>query len=101
MRPRALPTIPNWMLTTIACLAEYRALRTREEPSPTFDQARVNNYHWYVRSDRAMQELGWQTRPLRQTIQDMFAWFAEQNLLSCRGINRWWMRPGTALPARV
>jgi hypothetical protein len=63
----------------------------------------MNRYCWFVRSDRACAELGYQARPVEQTLIDTLAWFRRRrNNLALDRLNRWWMRPGrTPRPALV
>jgi dihydroflavonol-4-reductase len=92
-RPRAMPTLPRWMLAGLAEISELRSRFTGREAFPSRQGVRVNRFTWYVRSDRAVRELGYSQRSLEATLRDTFAWYAAQ----CRGqlhpVSRWWFRP--------
>jgi dihydroflavonol-4-reductase len=100
LRPRALPRLPNWALTLFALVAHGRAWLKGKEPYPSLQQVRLNRYHWFYHSDRAVAELGYRARPLWETLADTYRWFAERGRLGLRGLNRWWMRP-QAVPERA
>jgi dihydroflavonol-4-reductase len=93
MRPRALPRLPLWALRALAVLAEGRARLTGKEPYPSRQHARLNAWHWFVRSDRARSELGYQPRPLARTLEETYRWYVARHQLTLRGLNAWWMRP--------
>jgi dihydroflavonol-4-reductase len=92
-RPRAVATLPWWVLAALAELAELRALVTGREPYPSRQGRRLHRYYWFVRSDRAARELGYAPRPLAATLRDTHAWYAARGLGLPRGMNRWWLRP--------
>jgi dihydroflavonol-4-reductase len=92
-RPRAVPTVPRWLVTAVAELSELRARVTRQEPYPSRQGARMHRYCWFVRSARAEGELGYTARPLAATLWDAYAWYAANGLGKVLGINRWWLRP--------
>lgn len=91
-RPRAVPTAPRWLLTAVAELSELRARFTGKEPYPSRQGARMHRYCWFVRSDRAEQELGYAARPLAATLRDTYAWYSAQGLGTVPGVHRWWLR---------
>jgi dihydroflavonol-4-reductase len=91
-RPRPVPTIPPWLFAALAECAEIRAWLTGREAYPSRQAARLHRYRWYVRSDRAIRDLGYTARPLPMTLSDTFAWYAAGGLGMPRGINRWWLR---------
>jgi dihydroflavonol-4-reductase len=92
---RLRPRMPAWALLALAGLAEVRARWTGKEPYPSLAHARMNRYCWFVRSDRACAELGYEARPVEQTLADTLAWFRRRRNLSLDRLNRWWMRPGS------
>jgi dihydroflavonol-4-reductase len=96
LHPRALPQVPLWALRVVALLAEGRARLTGREPYPSFQHARLNSWYWYVRSDRARDELGYRPRPLTDTLADAYRWYAAAGRVPLRGLRRWWMRPAIA-----
>jgi dihydroflavonol-4-reductase len=95
-RPRWQPQVPSWAQVAVAGLAEARACWTRKEPYPSLGHARMNRWFWFVRSDRARIELGFEVRPLDHSLADTHAWYRQRGELSLRGFNRWWMRPRAA-----
>ncbi len=95
-RPRVVPTLPNWLLGLFASLGEKRSTWTGKEPYPSYQQARLNRFQWFYRSDRAVHELGYEPRPLDETLADAHRWHGEHGLGALRGFNRWWLRPRSA-----
>jgi dihydroflavonol-4-reductase len=93
LSPRWLPQFNYRALRLLAALSESRALLTGNEPHPSRQQALLSRYFWYYDSTRARQELGYQWRPLAQSIKDAFAWHRSLRPLLLRRPNRWWMRP--------
>ncbi|MBX7103134.1 MAG: NAD-dependent epimerase/dehydratase family protein [Gemmataceae bacterium] len=93
LSPRATPTLPLSVMWMIAGLAELRARRTQREPYPSFQHVRLNRYHWFADSARAIRELGYNPRPLEETVRDTFAWFSGAGHTTLRGMSKWWMRP--------
>jgi dihydroflavonol-4-reductase len=92
-RPRAKLVLPYWGITALAGCSECRAWLTRRHPYPALQHARLNRYHWFYRSDRAARELGYTSRPLGESLDDTFRWFASRKTLRPRGAGHWWMRP--------
>jgi dihydroflavonol-4-reductase len=93
MRPRWLPRLGTWGMAVLALLAEGRAKLAGKEAYPSFGHVRLNRHYWFCRSDRARAELGYEPRPLRQSLADAHTWLREQEGLALRGLQRWWMRP--------
>lgn len=92
LRPRLLPCWPGWALNGAAVLAELRGWLTHKEPYPALQHVRLNRVHWYVRSDRAVRELGYTARPLDRSLAETYRWYGTRTPLRLRGFNRWWMR---------
>jgi dihydroflavonol-4-reductase len=92
-RPRAMPTLPRWMLSALAELSELRSRFAGREPYPSRQGVRVNRYTWYVRSDRAVRELGYSQRSLEATLHDTYAWYTAQRRGQLHPVSRWWFRP--------
>ncbi len=67
--------MPNWLHSAIAGIAEMRAYFSKQEPFPALQHARLNRYFWYYSSERAMTELGYQSRPIDETLLDAYAWY--------------------------
>ncbi|GAC1475169.1 MAG: NAD-dependent epimerase/dehydratase family protein [Isosphaeraceae bacterium] len=93
LNPRATPLLPAWGLAALAGCGECRSWLTRRHPYPSLQHARLNRYFWFYRSDRAARELGYSPRPLVESLEDAFQWFAARKGLKPRGASRWWMRP--------
>jgi dihydroflavonol-4-reductase len=74
--------MPAWFYSSIACFAELRGLWLNKEPYPALQHVRLNRYHWYYSSARAGAELGYQSRPIRDTLQDAHAWFCDHRQLA-------------------
>ncbi len=72
--PRRPPRLPGWAVAALAAVAECRGRLAGREPYPSFAHARLFRHFWYARSDRAARELGYRTRPLRQTLADAYRW---------------------------
>jgi dihydroflavonol-4-reductase len=92
LAPRAIPKLPPWLMHTFAVAAELRGRLTAREPYPSFQHARLNRLFWFVRSDRARWELGYASRPVRQSLVDAYQWHSGRQVLTPRGPARWWMR---------
>jgi dihydroflavonol-4-reductase len=96
--PRLAPRMPGWLQTALAGLAEMRSRWTGKEPWPSLGHARMYRYCWFVRSDRARAELGFETRALDDSLADALAWYGGIDTIGLRGLNRWWMRPDEPIP---
>lgn len=92
-RPRWTPTLPAWSMRVLASLAERRAAVAGREPYPSIQHARMQRYFWYYDSARARGELGYRTRPLDETLQDMYRSLQDQHAIKLKGLNRWLLRP--------
>ncbi len=99
LRPRAIPRVPWWCLAAAATLAEGRSRVTRRAPYPSLQLARMNRYYWFYQSDRAARELGFQPRPLAQSLDETHRWCGSVSRLTVRGFSRWWMRPDDREPS--
>ena len=73
---------PYRLLRTIAPLAEIFARITGADPLFTRDAiVTLRNGSKYVSSEKARRELGYQSRPLEETIADAYRWFEQNNYL--------------------
>jgi dihydroflavonol-4-reductase len=99
-RPRALWRAPRWVMSALAVLAEGRSLLSGKEPYPSFQHVRLNGYEWFASSDRAEAELGYRSRPLRESLADAYRWHRAQQQWRLGGPQRWWLR-GPAEPPRA
>ncbi len=75
------PTIPAWLLSSLALFAEARATITKREPHPSLRYARLNWYNWFYDSSRAFQELGFRARPLLETLADTYRWHCDEGIV--------------------
>lgn len=96
LRPRRLPRLSRLSLRLLAGLAEGRGWLWGKEAYPSLQHARIHDYYWYADSGRAQRELGYRARPLGESLDDAYRWFADTGRLGLRGLNRWWMRPALA-----
>jgi dihydroflavonol-4-reductase len=70
--------MPNWLYAAIACVAEMLAHFVNKEPYPALQHTRLNRYYWYYSSERARTELGYEPRPIQETLRDAYEWFQAQ-----------------------
>ena len=96
LRPRALPRMGIVGLSLFALLAEARAKLLGKEAYPCFGHVQFNRFLWYCDRSRAMRELGFIPRPVRESLADAHTWHREYAGLALRGLARWWMRPRAA-----
>ena len=96
LRPVASPVLPAWGLMVLAVCGEGRSRLTRRHPYPSVQHARQNRYHWFYDSSRAARELGFESRPLADTLADAYAWFSGFRAVRPRGLSKFWMRPEAA-----
>jgi dihydroflavonol-4-reductase len=93
-RPRAVPTMPAWLLHGMAGLAELGGWLSGREPYPALQHVRLNRWYWYCRSDRARSELDWEPRPLAESLADAYRWWGGVVRFRSGGwLKRWWYRP--------
>jgi dihydroflavonol-4-reductase len=89
------PWLLGWPFVLVAGL---RSWWTGREPYPSATHLLMSRYYWYVRWERAYQELGFWPRPLRRSLQDTFQWFATCHRLTLRRIHRLWVRAARQVP---
>jgi dihydroflavonol-4-reductase len=77
--------MPGWFYTLLAYGAELRGRLLRREPYPSIQHVRLNRYDWYYSSERARDELGYERRPLLETLIDMHAWYCRHGYLKESG----------------
>jgi dihydroflavonol-4-reductase len=100
LRLRVLLRLPPFLLGPVAASATVLAWLRRRPPYPSLQQARLGRYYWFVRSDRARRELGYQPRPLAECLTDTYRWFETRRTLRRCWFNAWWLRAGVSLCAR-
>lgn len=92
-RPRWVPSMPLWSMRAAAHVCEWRSSYTNREPYPSIQQTRLQEFKWFYNSSRARSELGYQARPLNETLDEMYRWMQEERPKTLRGFNRWYFRP--------
>jgi dihydroflavonol-4-reductase len=92
-RPRLLPRLPWPMFAAAAVINEARGRIRDKQPYPSLAHARVNRYFWFFSSERARRELGYEPRPVYQSLADAYEWFDNREPFHVRGFNRWLLRP--------
>jgi dihydroflavonol-4-reductase len=92
LRPRGVLGLPATALTAVAGVMEAASWLTRKTPFPSLQQARLNRHHWFYRWERARRELGYQARPLVETLVDTYHWHTRRPLPRLRPLQRWWLR---------
>jgi dihydroflavonol-4-reductase len=95
-RPRWSPRVSSGWMQALAVVTETRARWTGREPYPSMGHVRLNQLHWYCRSDRARSELGFVPRPVIDSLRDAFAWHGARTPLQLSRFSRWWMRTAAA-----
>jgi dihydroflavonol-4-reductase len=93
LRPRAIPTLPTAAVGVAAAICQLKSWKTKREPYPSFQHCRLNRYAWFVSSERAEHELGYNPRPLEETLRDAYEWHQNQGRVHLHGLGKWWMRP--------
>jgi dihydroflavonol-4-reductase len=78
-------SLPAFVQTALAFLAECRALLLKREPYPALQYARLSRFTWHYSSQRAQAELGYHARPMRESLADAFAWFRANGWLRSHG----------------
>ncbi len=68
--------IPHAALVPMAATAEAVARLTGREPFATVDGVKLSKKKMFFSSARAIEELGYASRPARQAIADAVAWYA-------------------------
>jgi dihydroflavonol-4-reductase len=92
-RPRLIPRLPWPMFATAAAINEVRGRIYDKEPYPSLAHARLNRYSWFFSCERARRELGYEPRPVRESLTDAYEWFTSRDPFHLRGFNRWLLRP--------
>jgi dihydroflavonol-4-reductase len=90
--PSFRPAVPYWVLWSMAAVASCATAITGKESDLSFEFVRLNRLCWFVSSDRAEAELGYQRRPLVETLADAYAWHTADRRVGPRGLNRLWLR---------
>jgi dihydroflavonol-4-reductase len=72
-------SIPHNLILPIAKLIEIWAGFTGLEPLTTVDGIRMAKKHMFFSSAKAVEKLGYESRPAREAIEDAINWFLDNN----------------------
>lgn len=72
---------PMWMARLGAPLSEAWCRLRDRDPHFTSESLRVLRNHRHISHDKARRELGYEPRPLKETLSDTFAWFEAAGFL--------------------
>lgn len=74
-------TTPRWLINMAVPFSVGWGRLRRREPLFTFESIEALRNYPQISHARAVDELGYAARPIRETIHDAYAWFAEQGAL--------------------
>jgi dihydroflavonol-4-reductase len=74
--------IPYGIALAAAVAGAWWGRRLGREPKVSPQLVRAARLYTFVRSDRAVRELGYAIRPFEETLRDTLAWFLERGRLS-------------------
>lgn len=75
-------TIPIWMAYTGVPLAAIQGWLTGRAPRFTRASLKALQRHQRVSHEKATQELDYSPRPIRETVEDTYAWFKSRSMVS-------------------
>jgi dihydroflavonol-4-reductase len=81
MKPYGRFLMPWPLFAMLALAGEVRGKFKNKEPYPCWGHARLNRVCWFVNSDKAKLELGYNPRPIAESLADLYSWCREQRLL--------------------
>jgi dihydroflavonol-4-reductase len=81
-RKAPLIKLPRGPLIPLAYLAEMIAHVTKKDPILTRDGLRMARWRMWFSSEKAIQFLGYQTRPASEALDDSIQWFSKMGYLS-------------------
>ncbi|HHY31459.1 MAG TPA: SDR family oxidoreductase [Firmicutes bacterium] len=79
--PRPRLKLPNWLVDLAGALAPLYSIVTRSRPLVTTYSLHVLRGNSVVSSAKARSELGYTSRPLRESIEDAFRWLRDNHKL--------------------
>ena len=79
--PPPMLTLPAWLLPILARLVDSLNRRSDQPPLVTGQQIRLGGKYFYVKSDKAVRELGLPQTPFRQAVADAYTWYRDQGWL--------------------
>lgn len=74
-------TLPVWLLKPLATATDLWGLVTKSEPLLNSDALFALGASRKISCEKAKLELGYEPRPLRETIRDAYRWFHAHNML--------------------
>ena len=74
-RPKPWVRLPRAAVYPVALAAQVYGRLTGREPLVTLDGLRMSRKKMFFSSAKAIQELGYRSRPAREALQDAIAWF--------------------------
>jgi len=77
----ARPEIPMWLARLGGPAMDLYGRLSGREPLYTSESLRALRANGDLCRDRARHELGYEARPMTETIRDLFAWFAEEKVI--------------------
>jgi len=80
-RPVTRRITPMWLGRLVAPVALGWARLTRSQPHFTPEALHALRSHRYVSHQKASSELGYESRPIEETIEDTLSWFKESGML--------------------
>jgi dihydroflavonol-4-reductase len=74
-------TIPGWALHAYGRLSQWASYVTRKPPQVTPEIAEATTGRHFFKSDKAIQELGYEVVPLADLLRESYDWLKAENLL--------------------
>ncbi len=84
-KPPSIKLSHNLILPVAWCMERWANI-SKKEPRATVDGVRMSKNLMYFSSDKAVKELGYQTRPVKEAIKDAMEWFIKNGY--CSKINQ-------------
>lgn len=78
---KPLFTLPTGVLMGLGRLMDALGDLTGEEPLFTTEMAQQGSLKFHIRHDKAARELGYTTRPWRESLEDSHAWYAGRGMI--------------------
>ena len=72
---------PRWLFLALAAARDAQSQLAGRELEITRDMARVLASSYEARSSKAERELGYESVPFRQMVQDTFEWMRAEHLV--------------------
>ncbi len=80
--PGYVPVLPGWMAYAWLPVITWLAAIKKEEPLYTHESlGALLNGNKHINCEKAMRDLGYQCRPLKDTVRDTIRWYREKGLL--------------------